>query len=67
MFAYNPMEDKLLPCPEVGLSFEYGDVLKVRTGAAYRATVSVVVPVSENGCPISVRLRSVIAMSVACS
>ena len=29
MFACNPMEDKLLPCPEVGLSFEYGDVLKV--------------------------------------
>ncbi|XP_043197058.1 protein PALS2-like [Amphibalanus amphitrite] len=29
MFAYNPMEDKLLPCPEVGLPFEYGDVLKV--------------------------------------
>ncbi|XP_037074880.1 MAGUK p55 subfamily member 6-like isoform X2 [Pollicipes pollicipes] len=29
MFAYNPMEDKLLPCPEVGLSFEYGDILKV--------------------------------------
>ena len=33
MFAYNPMEDKLLPCPEVGLAFEYGDVLKVRPAA----------------------------------
>lgn len=29
MFAYNPVDDKLLPCPEVGLSFEYGDILKI--------------------------------------
>lgn len=28
-FDYEPTEDKLLPCPEIGLGFKKGDILQV--------------------------------------
>ncbi|XP_034251713.1 MAGUK p55 subfamily member 6 isoform X2 [Thrips palmi] len=29
LFNYNPMEDTLLPCKEIGLEFQHGDVLEI--------------------------------------
>ena len=29
LFGYDPAKDSLLPCPEIGLPFKYGDVLQV--------------------------------------
>lgn len=29
MFNYNSMEDLDLPCPEIGLSFNVGDILEI--------------------------------------
>ena len=29
LFDYNPYEDNLIPCPEVGLHFQYGDILAI--------------------------------------
>ena len=30
LFGYDPTKDSLLPCPEIGLPFKYGDVLQVK-------------------------------------
>jgi len=32
LFGYDPAKDSLLPCPEIGLPFKYGDVLQVVNG-----------------------------------
>nr|CAG4643809.1 EOG090X032R [Lepidurus arcticus] len=29
LFDYDPKEDKLLPCPEIGLAFKQGDILQI--------------------------------------
>ncbi|CAH0389911.1 unnamed protein product [Bemisia tabaci] len=29
LYDYNPMEDTLLPCPEIGLAFQKGDILQI--------------------------------------
>lgn len=29
LFDYEPEEDTLLPCKEIGLPFQYGDILQV--------------------------------------
>ena len=29
LFGYDPAKDSLLPCPEIGLPFKYGDILQV--------------------------------------
>lgn len=29
LFNYNPMEDTLLPCKEIGLEFQHGDILEI--------------------------------------
>lgn len=29
LFHYNPAEDSLIPCPELGLEFKSGDILQV--------------------------------------
>lgn len=29
LFNYNPMEDTLLPCKEIGLEFQHGDILQI--------------------------------------
>jgi len=30
LFSYNPIEDSLLPCKEIGLAFSHGDILQVQ-------------------------------------
>lgn len=30
LFDYEPEEDTLLPCKEIGLPFHYGDILQVK-------------------------------------
>jgi hypothetical protein len=30
MFDYNPENDNLLPCQDIGLPFKHGDILEVR-------------------------------------
>jgi len=32
LFGYDPAKDSLLPCPEIGLPFKYGDILQVVNG-----------------------------------
>lgn len=32
LFGYDPTKDSLLPCPEIGLPFKYGDILQVVNG-----------------------------------
>lgn len=32
LFDYEPEEDTLLPCKEIGLKFQYGDILQVNLG-----------------------------------
>lgn len=32
LFDYEPEEDTLLPCKEIGLKFSYGDILQVNSG-----------------------------------
>jgi len=29
LFDYDPMEDTLIPCKEIGLTFKHGDILQV--------------------------------------
>lgn len=29
LFDYNPMEDSLIPCKEIGVTFKHGDILQV--------------------------------------
>lgn len=29
LFDYNPTEDTLIPCKEIGLTFKHGDILQV--------------------------------------
>lgn len=29
LFDYNPTEDTLIPCKEIGLAFKHGDILQV--------------------------------------
>ena len=29
LFNYNPENDQLLPCQDIGLSFQYGDIMEV--------------------------------------
>lgn len=31
LFSYDPKEDSLLPCKEIGLTFNQGDILQVST------------------------------------
>lgn len=35
LFDYEPEEDSLLPCKEIGLPFQYGDILQVRIDSFY--------------------------------
>ena len=43
LFDYHPYDDQLMPCPEAGLGFQFGDVLAIlnqaskRTGRAWVA------------------------------
>jgi len=30
LFSYDPAEDSLLPCKEIGLTFRHGDILQVQ-------------------------------------
>ena len=36
LFSYNPETDNLLPCQDIGLSFNYGDVMEVGNGIILR-------------------------------
>lgn len=29
LFDYDPMEDTLIPCKEIGVAFKHGDILQV--------------------------------------
>lgn len=35
LFDYEPEEDSLLPCKEIGLPFQYGDILQVSIDIFY--------------------------------
>lgn len=48
LFDYEPEEDTLLPCKEIGLPFQYGDILQVsfianfyQFGDNYRKKISI--------------------------
>ena len=34
LFDYHPYDDQLMPCPEAGLAFQFGDVLAILNQAS---------------------------------
>ena len=59
LFGYDPAKDSLLPCPEIGLPFKYGDILQVGIDSFLQNQfVS-----SEKGSSITLRVLSVKLLS----
>jgi hypothetical protein len=36
LYNYDPVEDSLLPCSDIGLEFKQGDILQVRPFSAFK-------------------------------